>query len=1419
MILRQRKKHLSKKLSIFTLAALLSFGSFAVLFPKSSRALSIWAPSDTPAVLSDPDTSGVELGTKFRSSVATTVTGLRFYKGTANTGTHVGNLWDAAGNKLATVTFGSESASGWQEASFASPIGIAADTTYVISYYAPNGHYSVTEGYFASARTNGTLTALQSGTDGGNGVYKYGSSSAFPNQSYNQSNYWVDVVTSNSSDTSAPTVSVTSPANNASVSGTINLAANASDNVGVSSVQFKVDGNNVGSADTTSPYSVAWNSSLLPNGVHTITAMATDAAGNTATSSPVAISTNNTALSTSSVWPNTTTPAVLSDSDTAAVELGMKFRSSQATSVVGLKFYKGTANTGTHVGNLWDNAGNKLATVTFTNETASGWQTANFGSPVAIAANTTYVVSYHAPKGRYSVNESYFSNNTVTSGILSALANGVSGGNGVYKYGASGFPSQSYNASNYWVDILVADTSDTTKPTVTEVIPGNNATNVATDTTIAALMSEPIDETTVTTANVTLTNTQTQAVVTSSISYNTSTNAINIVPQAALDAGTSYQASLSTGVKDIAGNSLASAYSWNFTTVTGPATEIDPLSQGHDGPILIVTDNDNPFSAYYSEILRAEGLNSFKTVELADVNSVLLGQYDVVLLGDMALSDNQVTTLTNYVNNGGNLIAMHPDKKLANLLGLTDQASVMSDAYMQVNTSQSPGSGIVGETMQYHGSADNYTAQIGTQTVATLFSSSTATTNNPAVTIRSVGVNGGQAAAFTYDLAKSIVYTHQGNPAWSGDERDGSAPIRPNDLFYGAKVGDVQPDYVNLNKVMIPQADEQQRLLANIIADVNEDSKPLPKLAYFPYNKKAVVVMVADDHATATGTVSALNHQLAESTPGCVVEDWECIRSTSLIYTSTPVADTQALGYYNQGFDFGVHASTGCNDWTPTSLANAYASELADFQAKYTSLPAQHVNRIHCIAWSTYAEGAKIGAAVGLRQDLNYYYWPGSWVQNRPGFMTGSGMNMRYADLDGKLIDTYQLPSHLVNESGQTFPQNINVLLDRALGSEGYYGAFGTHYDYSDQFDRQLVASAKARGVPLVSGQQMLDWTDARNNSYFTNSSWNGSEFSFSATVDAKARSMMRGLMPLSSKNGVLLSLAKDGQNVSFTTETIKGVSYAVFTTTSGTYTASYGQDTTAPIVTSASPTNNATGVNVQTNVEVSFSEPLDSATANNANVQLLDGQTPVAATISYAPANNTIVIDPSSALTPNKTYSVSIATSVTDANGVALAIPYTSQFTAGVTTYSFWAPSPQTVSTITDADVELGIKFTSSQNGAISQIHYYRGASDGLTSHTMTLWDSNGVALGTATTANETASGWQTATFASPINITAGATYTASYRSPTGLYSFTSAGLANPIANGPLSTLVSGGVYRYGGGFPTSSFNNTNYWIDVTLQ
>jgi uncharacterized protein DUF4082 len=122
--------------------------------------------------------------------------GIRFYKSSANTGRHVGNLWTSSGTLLASATFGGETASGWQQVNFATPVPINANTTYVASYHCDSGHYSADTNYFSNGRgvDNPPLHALSSNSPNGNGVFAYGSNSVFPDDPWYSCNYWVDVV-------------------------------------------------------------------------------------------------------------------------------------------------------------------------------------------------------------------------------------------------------------------------------------------------------------------------------------------------------------------------------------------------------------------------------------------------------------------------------------------------------------------------------------------------------------------------------------------------------------------------------------------------------------------------------------------------------------------------------------------------------------------------------------------------------------------------------------------------------------------------------------------------------------------------------------------------------------------------------------------------------------------------------------------------------------------------------------------------------------------------------------------------------------------------------------------------------------------------------------------------------------------------
>ena len=588
-------------------------------------------------------------------------------------------------------------------------------------------------------------------------------------------------------------------------------------------------------------------------------------------------------------------------------------------------------------------------------------------------------------------------------------------------------------------------------------------------------------------------------------------------------------------------------------------------------PILLVTSSGNPFTSYYAEILRTEGLNAFDSSDISLISASTLSSYDVVILGQIPLTAAQVTMFSSWVSGGGSLIAMRPDKQLISLLGLTDTSTTLTNGYLLVNTTSPPGAGIVGQTIQFHGSADQYIPN-GATTIATLYTDSATATSYPAVTLQTSIGSGGSAAAFTYDLAQSVVYTHQGNPAWAGEARIGQGgPIRPPDLFYGAASFDPEPDWVDLTKVAIPQADEQQRLLANLILYMDQGRKPLPRFWYLPFGKQAAVVMTGDDHALG-GTAGRFNDFLANSQANCSVANWECVRATSYAYVNNPLTNSQAAGYVAQGFEVAPHITTNCLDYTPSQLQADFSSQLSTFASQYPGIPAPATHRTHCVAWDDWSTEAQLELSYGIRFDTNYYYWPQSWIQNRPGMFTGSGIPMRFAQTDGTLIDIYQATTQMPDEAGEIFPGFINTLLDNAIGSPGYYGVFtaNMHDDYNDcgavcpdghaseVWSEQIVASAQTRGVPVVSSLQMLQWLDGRNNSSFSSITWTGNVLAFTITTASGANGL-QAMLPVVSSAGSLSGITLAAQPVSYSVQTVKGIAYAFFPAAAGAYSATYG--------------------------------------------------------------------------------------------------------------------------------------------------------------------------------------------------------------------------------------------------------------------
>ncbi|MFF2271652.1 DUF4082 domain-containing protein [Agromyces sp. NPDC058136] len=422
----------------FTVAAAAPTGEFSLF------------TGQTPAVAAASDSASIELGMAFTASTNGKARGVRFYKGTGNTGTHVGSLWDATtGQKLASATFQNETTTGWQQTLFATPVDLVAGRLYVVSYLAPKGRYSYTQGVFTSAVTNGPLTAIADT----NGRYRYGTGGQIPSFGWNQTNYFVDVVFRNSVDQPIPaTVTSTTPAGNATgVDPRTTVTAVLSGQI-AATPQLALKGPAGAVVQGTS----SWNaqSSTLTFTPASALAAATSYQA-TVTISGAAVDNGTWSFVTAAaaqagpVFFGSATPTNTSWDDAGTVQLGLRFRSSAAVTVSGIRFYKVSGDAATHQVFLWGaDTSAPVATATSSGESASGWQTVLFASPVQLVPGTEYRASFLTTRGRYAADVGTL-DDPIQVGPLSTIADG-----GTYTYGGAIYPA-AVAPHNFWVDIVL----------------------------------------------------------------------------------------------------------------------------------------------------------------------------------------------------------------------------------------------------------------------------------------------------------------------------------------------------------------------------------------------------------------------------------------------------------------------------------------------------------------------------------------------------------------------------------------------------------------------------------------------------------------------------------------------------------------------------------------------------------------------------------------------------------------------------------------------------------------------------------------------------------------------------------------------------------------------------------------------------
>jgi hypothetical protein len=497
--------------------------------------------------------------------------------------------------------------------------------------------------------------------------------------------------------------------------------------------------------------------------------------------------------------------------------------------------------------------------------------------------------------------------------------------------------------------------------------------------------------------------------------------------------------------------------------------------------MLLVHDPADPssrYSHYLQELLVVEGFAAAEQIGLDQLGERLAGIPELVILSRLALSAELADRVVAYIHAGGRLLALQPDASLLRKLGLQPTFHTVRNGILTF-ASEGMLEGLPLDPVQVIVPAMTMMPDHDVDAVELGKISSPTDVMTSTGAIHHLRFGEGQVVVCGFDLAKAVARLRQGDPDLVDIPNHRWDHIqRPSDLF----VGQFDPRQAN-----VPQADVLTAVLGRII----ESLAPQPRIWYYPdASQRGVLLMTSDDDWSTLDQFEAMLRVLQQYEGTC----------TYYVVHSSVLTRDHMDAWEQDGHVFSVHPAMDADTrtarpvdehqrrWVPQMVRDNVARHREQYGRPVRTI------RNHAIRWVGYLDLARLHAELGIRGEANYF----SVGVINAGWMTGSGRLARFVDLDGDLIDHYQIASHWTEEalvssghsSSERWQYNraqqvTNDILVR--GIERYHTpvtvnshpvSFAT---YSQPLVEDNWKTAREHGAPIVAADHWMAWTDQRN--------------------------------------------------------------------------------------------------------------------------------------------------------------------------------------------------------------------------------------------------------------------------------------------------------------------------------------------------